>query len=96
MWLNAVLLPFPLKSRGTLLVLFYIHTSKQSRIHDCLILLCIRGENLIIILLRGNANTSLVAQAVKHLPTMRETQAQSLVWEDLLEKEMATHSSTLA
>ena len=33
---------------------------------------------------------------VKHLPTMRETQAQSLGKEDLLEKEMATHSSTLA
>ena len=39
--------------------------------------------------------TSLVAQMVKHLPTMRETQVQSLGWEDPLEKEMATHSSTL-
>ena len=37
---------------------------------------------------------SLVAQTVKHLPTMRETQVQSLGWEDLLEK--ATHSSILA
>ena len=33
---------------------------------------------------------------VKCLPTMRETQVQSLGWEDLLEKEMATHSSILA
>ena len=33
---------------------------------------------------------------VKHLPTMRETHVQSLGWEDLLEKEMATHSNTLA
>ena len=33
---------------------------------------------------------------VKHLPTMRKTQVQSLDWEDLLEKEMATHSSILA
>ena len=33
---------------------------------------------------------------VKHLPTMRETQVQSQGWEDLLEKEMATHSSILA
>ena len=33
---------------------------------------------------------------VKHLPTMRETQVGSLGWEDLLEKEMATHSGTLA
>ena len=40
--------------------------------------------------------TSLVAQTVKHLPTMRETWVQSLGWEDLLEKEMATHSSILA
>ena len=32
---------------------------------------------------------------VKRLPTMRETQVQSLGWEDPLEKEMATHSSTL-
>ena len=40
--------------------------------------------------------TSLVAQTVKHLPTMWETQVQSLGQEDLLEKEMATHSSILA
>ena len=32
---------------------------------------------------------------VKRLPAMRETQVQSLGWEDTLEKEMATHSSTL-
>ena len=36
---------------------------------------------------------SLVAQLVKRLPTMRETGVRSLGWEDLLEKEMATHSS---
>ena len=39
------------------------------------------------------SRTSLVAQTVKHLPTMRETWVQSLGWEDLLEKEMATHSN---
>ena len=33
---------------------------------------------------------------VKHLPTMRETRVQSLGREDLLEKEMETHSSILA
>ena len=33
---------------------------------------------------------------VKHLPAMRETQVQSLGREDPREKEMATHSSTLA
>ena len=36
--------------------------------------------------------TSLVAQTVKHLPTMQETRVRSLVLEDPLEKEMATHS----
>ena len=33
---------------------------------------------------------------VKNLPTMEETQVRSLGWVDPLEKEMATHSSTLA
>ena len=37
-----------------------------------------------------------LAQTVKHLPAMQETQVQSLGWEDLLEKEMATHFSILA
>ena len=41
-------------------------------------------------------NTSLVAQMVKRLPTMRKTWVRSLGRGDLLEKEMATHSSTLA
>ena len=40
--------------------------------------------------------TSLVAQTVKRLPTMRETWVKSLGWEDLLEKKMAAHSSILA
>ena len=39
---------------------------------------------------------SLVAQLVKNLPAMEETQVQFLGWEDPLEKEMATHSSILA
>ena len=39
---------------------------------------------------------SLVVQMVKHLPAMQETQVRSLGQEDPLEKEMATHSSTLA
>ena len=41
-------------------------------------------------------NTSLVAQMVKRLPTMWETRVRSLGQEDPLEKEMATHSGTLA
>ena len=39
---------------------------------------------------------SLVAQRLKHLPAMQETWVRSLGREDPLEKEMATHSSTLA
>ena len=38
---------------------------------------------------------SLVAQMVKNVPAMQETQVQSLSWEDTLEKGMATHSSIL-
>ena len=50
---------------------------------------------------RGNdryqvLGASLVAQMVKHLPTMRKTRVRSLGWEVPLEKEMATHSSILA
>ena len=41
-------------------------------------------------------STSLVAQTVKRLPTMQETQVQSLGQENLLEKEIATHSSIRA
>ena len=37
-----------------------------------------------------------MAQRVKNLPAMQETQVLSLGWEDPLEKEMATHSSTHA
>ena len=37
-----------------------------------------------------------MVQTVKNLPAMRETQAQSLGWEDPPEKGMATHSSILA
>ena len=39
---------------------------------------------------------SLVAQTVKNLPAMQETQVRSLDWEDPLEKEMAIHSRILA
>ena len=38
----------------------------------------------------------LMVNMVKNLPAMQETLVQSLGWEDPLEKEMATHSSTLA
>ena len=39
---------------------------------------------------------SFVAQLVKYLPAVQETQALSLGWEDPLEKKMVTHSSILA
>ena len=41
-------------------------------------------------------STSLVAQIVKSLPTMRETLVRCLGREESLEKEIATHSSILA
>ena len=56
--------------------------------------------NYNVSVIRGNIMslkwTSLVAQMVKRLPTMQETGVQSLGQEDLLEKDMATHSSILA
>ena len=38
----------------------------------------------------------LVAQRIKRLPAMQETRVPSLGWQDLLEKEIAAHSSILA
>ena len=43
--------------------------------------------------MRLKHKTSLVAQTVKSLPVMQETQVRSLSQEDPLEKEMATHSN---
>ena len=37
-----------------------------------------------------------MAQMVKNLPTMQEAQVRSLVWDDALEKAMATHCSILS
>ena len=42
------------------------------------------------------SSASLVAQTVKNLPAMQETQVRSLGWEDPLEEGMATHSSILS
>ena len=64
-----------------------------------------RKDKLIflIFLLKDNCFTeffvfwaSLLAQIVRHLPAMWETWVRSLGQEDALEKEMVTHSSTLA
>ena len=57
---------------------------------------CILCTNLIWVLTHFSFLASLVAQMVKRLPAMQETRVQFLGWEDPLEKEMATHSSTLA
>ena len=48
------------------------------------------------IIVKTSMKTFLVAQRVKRLPTMWKTWVQSLSREVPLEKEMATHSSTLA
>ena len=48
------------------------------------------------IFLGSKITASLLAQRLKHLPAMWETWVRSLGQEDPLEKEMATHSSTLA
>ena len=54
---------------------------------NCLYMFCVIFINCLEVC--DYLRTSLVAQMVKRLPTMRETQVQSLGWEDPLEKEMA-------
>ena len=65
---------------------------KISFIHSCICSSVHLTKGILIYLTLA----SLVAQTVKHLPTMWEIWVQSLGQEDTLEKEMATHSSTLA
>ena len=59
--------------------------------------------NVAIIVLGGEffksiiiVGASLIAQSVKNLPVMQEARIRFLGWDDLLEEEMATHSSILA
>ena len=54
------------------------------------------GLLLLKMIVAGEKNHSLVAQKVKNLPAVQETQVQSLGWENALVKEIATHSSILA
>ena len=54
----------------------------------------VREVSKMVILIQ--VGVSLVAQLVKNLPAVQETQVQSLGQEDPLEKEMATHASILA
>ena len=56
----------------------------------------VHGFAWIIVLSGHTPRTSLVAQMVKRLLIMWETQDGSLGWEDPLEKEVATHSSIFA
>ena len=53
-------------------------------------------ETGIVTQIVNNDGAMMVAQTVKNLPAMQETWVRSLGWEDLLEKEMATHSRILA
>ena len=57
---------------------------------------CLKKKNNNLLSVETGKRTSLVAQIVKNLPAMQETQVQSLSLEDPLEKGMATHSSILA
>ena len=61
----------------------------SSRCRDQTCVSCIAGRFF-------STGASLVAQKVKHLPAVQETRVWSLGWEDPLEKEMATRSSTFA
>ena len=63
--------------------------------HGCILSKGVASSNLIYDVIELLL-ASCVAQKVKHLPAMQETQVQSLGQEDPLEKEMATHSSILA
>ena len=53
-------------------------------------------KEILFVYLLSHVQTSLVAQTVKHLPAVWEPWVRSQGWENPLEKEMATHSSTLA
>ena len=56
----------------------------------------LKATLLVEILHSSGQRASLVARMVKNPPAMRETWAQSLGWENSLEKRTATHSSVLA
>ena len=74
-----------LAGKRTLKTLLQHHGSKAS-VFQCSVFFIIQLSHL----------TSLMAQKIKCLPTVCKTRVQSLGQKDLLEKEMATHSSILA
>ena len=75
-----------------------MNTSQTSRVENN----SIKGKNttstnLIFLSLEPlKEKASLMSQMVKNLPAAQETPVQSLGWKNPLEKEMTTHSSTLA
>ena len=73
-----------------------VHGISQARILESVSIFFPRGSSWPSFYPASLLGTSLMAQMVKCLPTMWETQVQSLGREDLLEKEIATHSSILA
>ena len=74
----------------------FILTSSLSKSLQCLIFALKQGgKDGQLVRLGHLVRTSLVAQTVKCLSTMWETQVQALGWEDPLEKEMAIHSILL-
>ena len=83
------------------LLLGSAHQDSWTKYALCLFLYCLRVRNdflyfYVYIIVHTIFRTSLVAQMIQCLPTMPETRVQSLGQKDPLEKEMATHSSTLA
>ena len=67
---------------------FWIQRKQNSEQDEC------GNRNLLVTM--EMRETSLVPRMLENLPVIQETWVQSLGWEDLLEKEMATHSSILA
>ena len=96
-------------SASSLLPHKYVHQHDLSRFYTYALIcnICLSLSDLLcaissrfIHLIRTNSNVllwaSLVAQRLKRLPPMWETQVRSLGWKDPLEKEMVIHSSILA
>ena len=69
---------------------FLIHSSATGHLGFFHVLAIVNSSEVDI-----KVHVSSMAQMVKRLSTMRETRVRSLGWEDPLEKEMATHSSTI-
>ena len=70
---------------------FLIHSSANGHLGFFHVLAIVKSSEVDI-----KVHVSSVAQMVKRLSTMQETRVRSLGWEDPLEKEMVTHSSTIA